>query len=113
MPHDPRATQFKPAYLRDTWCQANCQLLHHPLSVHLLSPLQAQHTAAVVNELSSELHKLLQHHPINQQRRAEGKAPANCVLLRGCGSRISVPSFEQLHGMKACLVAPTKIIAGD
>lgn len=90
-----------------------CQLLHHPLSVHLLSPLQAQHTAAVVNELSSELHKLLQHHPINQQRRAEGKAPANCVLLRGCGSRISVPSFEQLHGMKACLVAPTKIIAGD
>ncbi|WIA32441.1 hypothetical protein OEZ86_003263 [Tetradesmus obliquus] len=73
---------------------------------------EAQHTAAVVNELSSELHKLLQHHPINQQRRAEGKAPANCVLLRGCGSRISVPSFEQLHGMKACLVAPTKIIAG-
>jgi hypothetical protein len=35
------------------------------------------------------------------------------VLLKGCGSRISVTSFEQLHGMKACLVAPTKIIAGD
>jgi hypothetical protein len=31
----------------------------------------------------------------------------------GCGSRINVPSFEQLHGMKACLVAPTKIIAGE
>jgi 2,3-bisphosphoglycerate-independent phosphoglycerate mutase len=74
--------------------------------------LQAQHTAAVVNELSNEMRKLLQDHPINQQRRAEGKAPANVVLLRGCGSRISVPSFEQLHGMKACLVAPTKIIAG-
>jgi 2,3-bisphosphoglycerate-independent phosphoglycerate mutase len=74
--------------------------------------LQAQHTAAVVNELSSEMQKLLQDHPINDQRRAEGKAPANVVLLRGCGSRIDVPSFEQLHGMKACLVAPTKIIAG-
>jgi 2,3-bisphosphoglycerate-independent phosphoglycerate mutase len=75
--------------------------------------LQAQHTAAVVNELSSEMQKLLQNHPINNQRRAEGKMPANVVLLRGCGSRINVPSFEQLHGMKACLVAPTKIIAGD
>lgn len=74
--------------------------------------LQAKHTAAVVNELSGEMMKILENHPINAQRRAEGKNPANVVLLRGCGSRINVDSFEQLHGMKACLVAPTKIIAG-
>lgn len=66
----------------------------------------------MVNELSREMQRVLEAHPINQQRTAEGKGPANVVLLRGCGSRISVASFEQLHGMKACLVAPTKIIAG-
>lgn len=75
--------------------------------------LQAQHAAAVVNELSQEMMKVLEQHPINQQRRAEGKNAANVVLLRGCGSRINVDSFEKLHGMKACLIAPTKIIAGN
>lgn len=24
-----------------------------------------------------------------------------------------MPSFQELHGMRACLVAPTKIIAGE
>lgn len=56
--------------------------------------------------------KHLKQHPINKQRIAEGKNPANAVLLRGCGSRITVDSFEKLHGMKGCLIAPTKIIAG-
>jgi hypothetical protein len=78
-----------------------------------LMALQAAHTAAVVNELSSEIHKVLAAHPINQQRQAEGLHPANVVLLRGCGSRIKVTPFQQLHGLKAALVAPTKIIAGD
>lgn len=73
---------------------------------------QAAHTAAVVNELSAEIRKVLEAHPINAERRSAGQPPANVVLLRGCGSRIAVPSFAQLHGMAGCLVAPTKIIAG-
>lgn len=75
--------------------------------------LQAAHTAAVVNELSSEIHEALAAHPINQQRQAQGLNPANVVLLRGCGSRIKVTPFQQLHSLKAALVAPTKIIAGE
>jgi 2,3-bisphosphoglycerate-independent phosphoglycerate mutase len=34
----------------------------------LLLHLQAQHTAAVVTELSSQMQKLLQSHPINDQQ---------------------------------------------
>jgi 2,3-bisphosphoglycerate-independent phosphoglycerate mutase len=111
-------------------------------------PAQAAHTAAVVNELSSEMRRVLADHPINARRAAEGANPANVVLLRGCGCRIKarsragawamgrwasstrpaamdrltphllsyppeqVPTFDELHGMRACLVAPTKIIAG-
>jgi 2,3-bisphosphoglycerate-independent phosphoglycerate mutase len=66
----------------------------------------------VINELSAEMHKVLAAHPINQQRLEQGTNPANVVLLRGCGSRIAVTPFAQLHGLKAALVAPTKIIAG-
>jgi 2,3-bisphosphoglycerate-independent phosphoglycerate mutase len=66
----------------------------------------------VVNELSDEIQKILQNHPLNHQRVSEGLNPANVVLLRGCGSRIKVKPFQELHGLKPCLVAPTKIIAG-
>lgn len=73
---------------------------------------EARHTAAVVQELSDEIRKVLEAHPINEQRRKEGLNVANVVLLRGCGCRIKVPAFEELHHMKPCIVAPTKIIAG-
>ncbi|KAL9354897.1 hypothetical protein Peur_052867 [Populus x canadensis] len=73
---------------------------------------EARHTAAVVNELSREISHILVSHPLNAKRAAEGKNIANVVLLRGCGIRIEVPSFQDKHGLWACMVAPTKIIAG-
>ncbi|RZC44119.1 hypothetical protein C5167_037063 [Papaver somniferum] len=73
---------------------------------------EAKHTAAVVNELSKEMSKILIAHPLNAKRLAEGKNVANIVLLRGCGIRIEVPPFEEKHGLWPCMVAPTKIIAG-
>ncbi|XP_057482179.1 uncharacterized protein LOC130769059 [Actinidia eriantha] len=73
---------------------------------------EAKHTAAVVNDLSKEISRILVCHPLNAKRAAEGKNIANLVLLRGCGIRIEVPPFEQQHGLWPCMVAPTKIIAG-
>ncbi|KAF5456999.1 hypothetical protein F2P56_021139 [Juglans regia] len=73
---------------------------------------EARHTAAVVNELSKEMSRILVSHPVNAKRIAEGKNMANAVLLRGCGIRIEVPPFEKKHGLWPCMVAPTKIIAG-
>ncbi|KAF5748882.1 hypothetical protein HS088_TW04G00843 [Tripterygium wilfordii] len=73
---------------------------------------EARHTAAVVNELSREISRLLISHPLNAKRAAEGKNIANLVLLRGCGIRIEVPQFDKKHGLRPCMVAPTKIIAG-
>ncbi|OVA13493.1 Bisphosphoglycerate-independent phosphoglycerate mutase [Macleaya cordata] len=73
---------------------------------------EAKHTAAVVNELSKEMSRILISHPLNAKRLAEGKNIANIVLLRGCGIRIEVPPFEKKHGLWPCMVAPTKIIAG-
>ncbi|KAK9901638.1 hypothetical protein WJX75_006034 [Coccomyxa subellipsoidea] len=73
---------------------------------------EAAFTAALVMQLSATLCNVLQDHPVNMERITAGKPPANIVLLRGCGSRIAVESFEQRHGLRACMVAPTKIIAG-
>ena len=73
---------------------------------------EAQYTADIVNALSDTLRKALESHPINQQRIAEGKPPANVILLRGPGMRLNVTSFNLLHNIKAFLIAPTAIIAG-
>ncbi|KAL6587603.1 hypothetical protein OROMI_000581 [Orobanche minor] len=73
---------------------------------------ESKNTASVVNELSTEISRILAAHPINVKRATEGKNIANVVLLRGCGIRIEVPPFEKIHGLKPCMVAPTKIIAG-
>lgn len=69
-------------------------------------------TSKLVNELSDVFHKKLSNHPINQERKKIGKPVANIVLLRGCGIRINVPPFEELHQMKAFMIAPTCIIRG-
>ncbi|KAH1238568.1 2,3-bisphosphoglycerate-independent phosphoglycerate mutase 1 [Glycine max] len=85
---------------------------------------EARNTAAVVNELSKEITKILVSHPVNAKRAAKGKNIANVVLLRGCGIRIEevteilsfvtevVTPFLNRHGLWPCMVAPTKIIAG-
>nr|CAD1817012.1 unnamed protein product [Ananas comosus var. bracteatus] len=73
---------------------------------------EAKLTAAVVNELSKEISRILVSHPLNAKRATEGKNITNVVLLRGCGIRIEVPLFEDKHGLTPCMVAPTKIIAG-
>ncbi|KAI8884206.1 archaeal type cofactor-independent phosphoglycerate mutase [Backusella circina FSU 941] len=69
-------------------------------------------TSKLINELSDEIYKALSIHPINDDRIKAGKNPANCVLLRGCGSCIDVPSISELHNMRSFLIAPTCIIAG-
>lgn len=62
---------------------------------------EAAHTAAVVQEVSAVLREALKHHPVNAQRIADGKNPANVVLLRGCGSR-SLPTLILAYSVSLC-----------
>jgi 2,3-bisphosphoglycerate-independent phosphoglycerate mutase len=72
----------------------------------------AARTAAVVNAACAAMRAALAAHPVNLRRAAEGKPPADVVLLRGCGRRLALAPFGAAHGMRAAMVAPTKIIAG-
>lgn len=58
------------------------------------------------------IHHHLSTHPINLERERQNEPPANIVLLRGPGERINVPTFEEIHGLKPFMIAPTCIIAG-
>ena len=77
----------------------------------------ARRTCAVVTELSQCIQRMLEQHPLNQQRATSGKSVANVVLLRGAGARVAIPPFPEAHatlcgGGPALMVAPTAIIAG-
>eukprot|EP00741_Cyanophora_paradoxa_P007660 tig00001164_g7409.t1 len=81
-------------------------------SVPLDKSREAELTARLVNELSDCIRHRLRTHPINAARVAAGKNPANAVLLRGPGCRLSVEPFEERHGLRPFMIAPTCIIAG-
>lgn len=91
---------------------------HHisPVSVQMYVQhsihLQGALTAALIDNVSDIIRSRLKDHPVNQRRAAAGKNIANVILLRGCGMRLRLPSFEQRHGLRSCIVAPTKILGG-
>lgn len=73
---------------------------------------EAAYSSQVLNKVSSVFHEHLSSHPINVKRVCCNEPPANIVLLRGPGERINVPTFEEVHGLKPFMIAPTCIIAG-
>lgn len=87
-------------------------LLHcTPVKGHLECS-NAQFTSSLINALSTQITLLLSKHPINLQRRLQGKPEANAILFRGCGMLPSMKSFEELHGFQGFMIAPTCVIAG-
>lgn len=53
----------------------------------------AEMTASLCNALSDAITTALLTHPINIERKEQGKTYTNMVTLRGCGQRITVPTF--------------------
>jgi 2,3-bisphosphoglycerate-independent phosphoglycerate mutase len=46
---------------------------------------EARAAAALVNEFTEQARAILDRHPVNARRRAEGKPPANLILVRDAG----------------------------
>ena len=59
-----------------------------------------------------ESYDLLKDHPVNKQRIAEGKLPANSIWLWGEGSRPALPSFEEKFGVKGSIVSAVDLLKG-
>ena len=72
----------------------------------------AQFTSDLINALNSEITRALLAHPINIERKAAEQLYTNFVTLRGAGVALDVPSFQDKHGLKPFMIAPTAIIRG-
>jgi len=72
----------------------------------------AQRTAGILNAWVRRTYEVLDEHPVNQKRRAEGLKPANIVLPRGCGVAPHLKPFVEQWGVRGALVVEVGLIKG-
>jgi 2,3-bisphosphoglycerate-independent phosphoglycerate mutase len=93
--------------------QAICETLRRQITFSVIQKSTAQEqtessklSAALVNEFTDQVIKLLKNHPINQERIKAGKSPMNAILLRDPGNRYpTIEPISKKYGVKvACMV---------
>lgn len=68
--------------------------------------------AAVLKELMELAHTVLDHHPINEARRAEGKLPANGVWFWAEGSAVALDSFWDKYHKTGAVISAVPLCFG-
>jgi 2,3-bisphosphoglycerate-independent phosphoglycerate mutase len=73
---------------------------------------EAEPTAELLRQLVWRSREILEDHPVNVKRRAEGKNPANLIWPWSGGRKPQMPSFEELHGKKGGIISAVDVILG-
>ena len=68
--------------------------------------------ADILRELMEASHVILRDHPVNQERLASGKNPANCIWLWGEGRAIPWPSLAERFHVTGAVVASSDVHRG-
>ena len=55
---------------------------------------------------------ILQHHPVNEARRARGLRPANSIWLWSPGKKPALPSFKEKWGLDGAVISAVDLIKG-
>lgn len=55
---------------------------------------------------------ILEHHPVNEARRARGLRPANSIWLWSPGKKPALPSFSEKWGLKGTVISAVDLIKG-
>lgn len=68
--------------------------------------------AAPLIAMMRESCALLRDHPVNKARIAAGKRPANAIWFWGEGTCTTLPSFEELYGLKGTIISAVDLLGG-
>jgi 2,3-bisphosphoglycerate-independent phosphoglycerate mutase len=102
-------SNFDPAYVRRgkiSIAQPGAKEYDIPKCDSLDDSAEAIKCAALVNEFGFKTRQVLDSHPVNQQRRTQGKKPANFILMRDAGTtKPTVQGFREKWGLKAAMIA--------
>ena len=74
---------------------------------------EAEETAALLNKLILDSQRLLEKHPVNLKRIAEGKDPANSLWPWSPGYRPAMQTLQQLYGIgSGAVISAVDLIMG-
>ena len=62
--------------------------------------------------LMKKSYEFLKDHPVNKERIARGKRPANSIWLWGEGTKPLLDSFEELYGVKGSMISAVDLLKG-
>ena len=63
-------------------------------------------------EMMEKSYDLLNNHPINLKRAAEGKRKANCLWFWGAGTKPSLQSFKEKTGLQGTMISAVDLLKG-
>ena len=66
----------------------------------------------VLREMMEKSYEILNHHPINEARRAKGLKPANSAWFWGAGTRPCLTSFEEQYHVKGAMISAVDLLKG-
>jgi len=65
-----------------------------------------------LNKIMTEARTILQESPVNQERTAASKPPANAIWLWGQGKPITLPTFREKYGLGGSVISAVDLIKG-
>jgi len=68
--------------------------------------------AAVLEGLMRLAHEILNEHPLNIDRRAEGKLPANGIWFWAEGTAVELPGFTEKYGITGAVISAVPLCQG-
>lgn len=66
----------------------------------------------VLREMMKKSFDVLKNHPINIERKKQGKNPANSIWFWGAGTRPALTSFEEKTGKKGVMISAVDLLKG-
>lgn len=66
----------------------------------------------VLREMMKKSYDILKDHPINIERKKQGKNPANSLWFWGAGTRPALTSFEEKTGKKGVMISAVDLLKG-
>lgn len=68
--------------------------------------------AETLKSLMRLAHEVLEHHPLNEKRRAQGKMPANGIWFWAEGTAVALPSFMEKYGKTGGVISAVPLCHG-
>ena len=69
-------------------------------------------TDKVLREMMEKSFEILNHHPLNEERRRNGLRPANSAWFWGAGKKPALTSFEAQTGKKGVMISAVDLLKG-